>query len=380
MVTTQLWHPSPAVLADSTTLFGDRVKGNTDEPWPGLSAGREFANYLTELTEDPEMRALYGDMQRGATIVQTWRQTRLLGAPMRHCLLIPEADDDTTQEISTRTVVSRSDLAQLVGQALSLRRRSVQVLIHDGLAGHSITALAVDQDTNSIIYHDQWPGDSLLAPGQNAAGVRAKRFGSVWRVSAAELERVAIAAFILPGVWATLRGQPGPPTFAQFRGTHFWSFFQIREVDRDAADANAVKITVSPGNWVDDIDMSLQCYDDGCIFFADLTLRQRWLTGPHWAMAKDLTTNWLSTLAPAADRDLINDLVGDVSALRLGDDLQTRLADPRWATSVAGQVTAAYLGLTERPFGIVYGMTSVTFARSRDPEGDPWTNVRMIFT
>lgn len=74
----------------------------------------------------------------------------------------------------------------------------VHVLTYDGETGHCIVAVATDP-SGHIVFFDPWPGASLLARGENVAGVAAEPMNPeerYWRIAPAEFARVLYAAFV----------------------------------------------------------------------------------------------------------------------------------------------------------------------------------------
>ncbi len=76
------------------------------------------------------------------------------------------------------------------------------VLTYDGETGHAITVCGWDPSTDSFIYHDPWPGISLLCAGNNVAGVSAYPYLShlnerLWLIGHTDMERV-IYAYTMP--------------------------------------------------------------------------------------------------------------------------------------------------------------------------------------
>jgi hypothetical protein len=331
-----------------------------------------------KLTDDAAMRETYGDPQKGATLAQAWRTNGLFGMPLPVCLMVPDQARVRGDEIDTLYEIPAPDLAQLVCRSLAVRKRSAaQLFVSDGQCGHVITALQADADMSGLTYHDPWPGDSLLSVGQNAAGVSARRAGEGWHITNRELEKVIVAAFIVPSVWALMCGEPGPPTFTDLRNSEFWQYFHISEESHDDSDRTHVHIRLRPGGWVEHIAMHLYCYEDDYISSAELSLRQSWVIGPPWGInpfAKDLARSWLLALTAASDQEAIRPLVDQLRSLTIDEELKTKTMDPQWCKSPAGQLTAAYLGLNDTEFHVALGMTAI-FVDSLRADNDTWTRI-----
>ncbi|GAB2658915.1 hypothetical protein [Kribbella swartbergensis] len=341
--------------------------------WQILSAA------FDQLVEDPAQRELYGDPAKGATLAQSWRTTQLFGVPAPVCLLAFGQDRIEAAGISTLTQVPRSDLVPLVRTALNHRARSsVQLFVFDGRSGHSVTALSAD--TDGITFHDPWPGDSLLSKAYNAAGVDARRHGDLWHITSSDLERVLVAAFIPPGIWAAMSGRPAVPTLGELRASDLWSFFNLREAARDDSDPTYVPVTLQPGGFSEHIGMRLFCYEDEVISSAELALRQSWVIGPPMGInpfATDVAASWLSALVPATDSAQMAPLIEELRSLRLDESLKAKTQDPVWNAGETGRLIAAYLGLTDQSFATAGALSFLVVETSGDKEEIPWTRLSL---
>lgn len=377
-----------AGAAGSEILFGGPGEsGVRDLPQPEAAGAplpwwrvSEAAFYT--LTRDPEMRALFGDPDRGASLVQAWRTAQLSGLPPKTCLIDSAQPRITREGISTAVLVPRDEMARLVCRALQHRARSsVQLFVFDGTAGHSVVAHSADPDGSGVTFHDPWPGDSLLSAGHNRAGVAAQRQGTRWHITTTELQKVLVAAFVSPAVWASLCGRPGLQTLSELRGTELWSFFNLHEVGRDDSDPTYVQITLEPGGFTEHVGMTLTCYETEEICGAELRLRQSWVIGPPMGInpfAKDIAKGWLAEIVPQADRENVLPLVQALWGADMTEEFKARTEDPAWRESDAGRLVAAYLGLVEQDWGTAFAQTSLQVGTVADEDGTKWTRIRII--
>ncbi len=164
--------------------------------WVGVIEGAIF-----KLTSTEEGKHLYGDPQKGIiTLEQAWRVSGLITGKLPVCLL---ATGKLAQPVEIRRAkkLKEMDPQQLVSTLADILKLSdntaVQVFYLDGKIAYSITLLKYDANTSRFIYHDPWPEGSLLCKEYSAAGIDAQPEGyNNWSITAAELEKVIIAAFV----------------------------------------------------------------------------------------------------------------------------------------------------------------------------------------
>lgn len=81
------------------------------------------------------------------------------------------------------------------------------VLVYDGVdwSGHAIEVIGWHRESDTIVYRDPWPEDSLLCEGNNSLNISAKRFEGIpfydehvqlWQIDRDELAKAMFAAFI----------------------------------------------------------------------------------------------------------------------------------------------------------------------------------------
>jgi tetratricopeptide (TPR) repeat protein len=92
-------------------------------------------------------------------------------------------------------------------------KTAVLLLVHDGRFGHSIVAHGADREQHYIRFLDPWPGGTLLAGDQNAAGVAAipdPTLREGWQIETSQLAKVLVAAIILLPIWDRWQQTSGP--------------------------------------------------------------------------------------------------------------------------------------------------------------------------
>jgi hypothetical protein len=369
----------PAAAAGSTDAAGLAWPRPGALP-PGLMMQIMRAAFA-QLTEDPAARERYGDPRQGGTLVQSWRVAQLLGSPPPVCLLSAEQPRVTGAGVSRLVLVPVDELVRLVGTAQNYRARvGTQLFLFDGRTGHAVYSTAADLAGTVITYRDSWGDDSFLCREHNAAGVAARRAGDAWQVTADELTRVLVAAFISPAVWAKMTGQPGLSTLAELRASDLWSFFRLRETARDDSDPTYVPVTLESAVLAGDATMQLYCYENGEISSADLRLRRSWVLGDRVASkpsATDIAASWLATVVPAADRTRLGPLIGQLRSLRFDERLRANSQRPEWRATEAARLASAYLGLTDDSFTLAADLTFLTVETVTDADGTAWTSIRM---
>ena len=371
-----------ASAASGEILFG----GSTTSPFAaGVTGGqapwvRALEAAFTQLTSTPKGRDAYGDPNRGATLVQAWRTVQLFGVPPRVCLLVTGqprvAVDGITRVISLSADDFVAGLATLLTRDT---RAAAQLFTFDGRTGHAVMLLGADADGTGFTFHDPWPGDSLLSRHANAAGVDARRVGTRWHVTAAELARVAVAAFVPPLLWAEVTGQPGRLSYAAFQATEFWSFFHVREASRDDRDPTSVLVLLKTGGFAEHVDLELTLGERALVTSAELRLRESWLIGPPYGVnpfATDVAASFLATATPPLDRPQVEPITRVIRAFRLDAATKARLEDPEFIASDTGRALQAYAGVGSDSLRLPMA-GSVLGIETDSSVGEPWRSLRI---
>jgi hypothetical protein len=163
---------------------------------------REFQ----DLTATEEGSRLYGDPARGATLAQVWRTHAWLNGYFPVCLLVAGRDRElSTSAIAEKYIEEAGRVLELLHHGFTLADHIFfQTLVYDGRSGHAIR-LVGSEDSDTFIFHDPWPGRSLLCSENNAAGIDAsERAERRWAIGDNDLEKVIVAAFVQPRLWAEL--------------------------------------------------------------------------------------------------------------------------------------------------------------------------------
>jgi hypothetical protein len=368
---------SESATTTSEIVFG----GTTTTPLPVQRQASWFqvleAAFL-QLTATSEGRELYGDPNRGATLVQAWRTSQLLGSPPRVCLLATGQPRVAASGITRVISLAPADLVKALARLLSRESRSAaQIFVFDGRTGHSVTLLGTDDDGRGFTFHDPWPGDSLLSKAHNAAGVDAQRRGNLWHATADELGRVLVAAFVAPLAWAEVNGQPGRIGFTEFQATDFWSFFRVRETSRDESDPGAIVAHLRTGGFAEHLGLQVTLNEIGLITAAELRLREAWLIGPPAGvnpLATDITASFVRTVTPPVDRDQVEPIAQAIRQFRIDAANKARLEDPRFVASEPGRALQAYAGVGSDSLRLP--MTGAVLSIVTQPvDNQPWRTV-----
>jgi len=397
-VRTSLFAPdaadAAALLAQNSvpsdeTMFGGSPVADFPCESPGQAAPwvRAFEAAFIQLTSTPEGRELYGDPNRGATLVQAWRAVQLIGIPPRVCLLVSSYPGSLTGQGITEVggsviPMEAQELVDGLAQLFTWDKRAfATAFTFAGRTGHCVALLGTDPDGQGFTFHDPWPCDSLLSNNQDMPGVNAQRVGSYWHITAAELTGVVVAAFVAPNVWAEVTGQPGRISFPALQSTNFWSFFNLHEKSREARDpANVDVILGTGGDFADEIEVRLTLNERSLINTAELRLRESWLIGPPLGLnpfATDIAASFLDTLAPPIDQAQIRPIAEAIREFRLDTATQARLADQRFVSSAAGRALQAYAGVGSDE--LYLPMTgSVLIIDTQTIVDQPWRSLRIV--
>src|ERR1051326_2211758 len=136
---------------------------------------------FNELRSTEEGKRLYGDPEKGATLEQIWRTSAVLTGKHPVCLLSTEQPAVETGEIDRVIKMNSKEVVDsLIGMCGRNEIKATTILYHDGHMGHCIYFRDYDDETSRLIYHDPWPGDSLLCKDYNAAGIDAKPHNGYW--------------------------------------------------------------------------------------------------------------------------------------------------------------------------------------------------------
>lgn len=292
--------------------------------------------------------------QFGAPLEAVWHITWELSG-VRSCLLNAGLDVADVERIPYRTSLSTQafmDALRACNEAgLTYLDLPVYVVIGDD-RGHAIHVEHIDD--RQVVYHDPWPGRSLLAAGNNSYGVAALPTDDSrprWRVPTAEFARVAYASLVEPAVWLALCGLGTNVRYRDLAAADLFTFFGLTETGRTPdAEANSVTISLKPGNWREHIDVNLTVDGDDAVRRATLVIDRVWLDSPSTApFAADLLASFVGAVVTEADADETDLLRAAVRSIPSGTLPATLAAGPAHvldpfrmvAMTIAGQVPFA---------------------------------------
>ncbi|THA23364.1 hypothetical protein [Streptomyces sp. A1547] len=252
-----------------------------------------------KLTSTEEGCELYGDPQRGGgTLEQGWRVFGLLCGAQPVCLLAAGRPEVPTAAIHRVISFSPGDLLGLLARALTaLGAGNIPVNVYDGRAGHCVNLLGVEDE--SFIFHDPWPGRSLLCREQNVAGVDAAEHEQGWRITGEDLGKVVFSAFLWPSVWGDLTGEPTRIPYPNLSATEFFGFFNIHETERAET-----TVRLKTGGFQEHVDLTLELDARGRVSEATLLLRREWIADLN-PFALDIAKSFLFDFVPVADREQV---------------------------------------------------------------------------
>ncbi|MEV0037092.1 hypothetical protein [Streptomyces sp. NPDC050804] len=293
-----------------------------------------------------ENLALYGSGDRGGTIGQSWHLTNtMFGIPMV-CVLVEGRPRQGTESIPTVVTLPWPRLLHRLRRFFEIGGSGVVAFVHDGRSGHVVTLTG--HEGNRFVYHDPWPGDSLLCRHQNAADVDAQEHGEHgWSVTEDELALVLVGVNIWPGLWAEAGEEPGPPRYGELRESEFWSFFGVHEVtgaDDEDEDDSGRTVRLSTGGFQNEITLELRCDDRDRVARATLRLFESWAVGPPWGanpFALDVARSFMGALTPRADRTAAQQVLPPLSPA----DAVALLRNVSGQGTPPWQLMAAYMGM-----------------------------------
>src|SRR5215210_982766 len=233
-----------------------------------------------QLTSTEEGRAKYGDPNKGATLEQAWRAQFALAGIQQVCLLATNGRPPRrTADIPQTVRLPPPQLVETLARLFTASSTAVQTFVLlDDRNGHCVVLLGHDPSTRSFVYHDPWPGRSLLCRENNAFGVAAEPAEEGrWRITEAELGTVISAVFMFPTDWADLTGVTYKVTYAQLKTSEFWSFFNLREVGRREDPYARTTELLETGGFGNEIDLQIQLDASERIRGAVLALRRSWV-------------------------------------------------------------------------------------------------------
>lgn len=264
-----------------------------------------------KLTSTEEGKRLYGDPEKGATVEQAWRTNGLLTGKFPVCLLSTDKPSVPTDAIERVVKMTSKELVGVLTELFGMGERlAVPILYHDGHMGHSVTLIEYENDAGRFIYHDPWPGHSLLCRDFNAAGIDARPQGRSWSVTADELEKVIFAAFVGRPFWSEYVGEKYYVTYDEFKGSDFWTFFHLKEVGRKGpGEDGKTLLTLKTGGFQSEINLSVTVNRNNRLAEGELSVKRSWAVGPPYGLnpfALDIVRSFLGALIPPPDLNAVS--------------------------------------------------------------------------
>jgi hypothetical protein len=332
------------------------------------------------LRATPDGRATYGEPTRGATLPQAWRMHFAMTDHFKVCLLARGRASTPTDGIPKVVLIAPSDLTSALARGFAeVEDFSAQLFVYDGRAGHSVRAQGHDPAAGTFLYHDPWPGRSLLCREFNNAGVDAQPAeNGLWQIRDQDLAQVIFAAFVMPTDWAQLSGLAYRVSYAALQQSDFWKFFNLREAARHEAGKH-VAVFLQPGSFQKELNMRLDLNRTGHVRRGFLELRRSWVVGQAQGInpfAADIAKSFVGILLPEPDRAAGACFVQALA--RVGAPSVVKALVPRREAanlSAVEQLQLTYLGLAA-------GCTELLIfcrieAKNTDEGGDKWLSLEM---
>lgn len=275
-----------------------------------------LARAYEQFVKRPENAGIYADPTAGgATVQQMWLFFTLFRIEP-YCVLVRPLPAESTQRIGRLVTCTPRQLIEMLE---SIQKADGEIVVmlayHDGTTGHCITIKAYDAVRDRFIYHDPWPERSLLAKENNAADVDARQEGERrWSVTAAELERVAFAAFVFPDQWAKIQGRYVGLSYEEWKQSDFFQFFHLKQLDEGTGNGRTIRV-FAPGPFKETIALLVECVESGRIVRAALRMRSDWVID-NFMMTLDLTKSFVLCFAPSPDRGVYEEIAGAFWSLR----------------------------------------------------------------
>jgi hypothetical protein len=320
------------------------------------------------------------DPQRGATLEQAWNVSfQIFGIPFV-CLLATDGPRVVTEKIPRVIRLDPDELVAGVARVLGdVPHASSQAFTYDGRIGHSITLIGANAQAGTVTFHDPWPGDSLLARHENAAGVDARPTadGRAWEIARNDLARVLVAAFVWPRLWAEVTGRPAGTAYGAVQSSDFWSWFHITEGRREPQ-SHQTRVELLPGAFREHLELSVTLSARQLVDTADLWIRRSWALDPSTGanpLALDLVSSFIQAFTPPADQDAVASVVDTLRQARDPALTEPRLADPNFVDSPAGRVLLAYVD-EERSTFVPMELSGLEI-NTRQRDGQTWLHIQM---
>jgi len=251
---------------------------------------------------------------------------------VRWCLLNSDLDVDDVARIPYRQALSAANFVYALRRCsdAGLSRLEFPLYVTTGRGqGHTIHIQAFDN--NDVVYHDPWPGRSLLAAGNNRmnVGARPEPERRLWRITTEELARVGYASLVEPAVWLPICGVQAELPFADITASDLVGFFHFHETGRVDDEEEVTHIAMTPGNWQENISLVVTIDTDENVRTAQLLVDRTWIEDRASApFAADLLKSYVRAVVTEGDIDDVELLVRALAALSTGQLVEVLSAGP----------------------------------------------------
>jgi hypothetical protein len=317
----------------------------------------------------------------GAPLESVWHQMWELSG-VRWCLLNADLEIEHVERIPYRHGLPAAEfvLALRACNEAGLSYLNLPVCVVTGPGqGHVVHLETVgDEET---VYHDPWPGRSLLAAGNNEHGVAAQPSDGPqrrWIIPTSDLERVAYASLVQPAVWLRICGVATVVRYDDLSASEFFGFFHLSETGRTTDDKTGlVEIGLQPGNWQDRIALGATVDAEGRLRAATLMVDRSWLADPATAMfGADLLASFVGAVVTEADADEAELLQDALRGLPTGQVMQVLAGGPAHLLNHFRLVAMAAAGVA--PFARATLPCSTIRVVNGTPQDEAETGSRLV--
>lgn len=268
----------------------------------------------------------------GAPLEAIWH-IRWEASGLGWCLFNTGVEGEEAARIPYRTALDAERFVAALRSLSEYNRIFLDLPVYVALGpghGHAIHIDRFEGDT--VVYHDPWPGRSLLAAGNNERGLEARPAPEPdrWLIAAGALAEVAHASIVHPAIWLSLRGEKVTLPYEELAASDFFTFFNISETGRNDSDEDgSTRIELSPGAWHESIDLSLTAEPNGEVRGAMLAVERGWLSSPETApFAIDLLKSFLAAMVTPFDLAEARQLIEGIAAMATGTEIAVLAGGP----------------------------------------------------
>jgi hypothetical protein len=349
---------------------------------PGEDAERPPAPDPDELPLDIYASEFIGlATEFGAPLESVWHSYWELSG-VRWCLLNTQLDVDDVNRIPYRQGLAAEDFVAALRACneAGLTYLNLPLFVTTGPGSGHVIHLDKFED-GDVIYHDPWPGRSLLAAGNNELGIAAwprEREAHRWCVGASDLQRVGYASLVEPAIWLPLCGISTDLLYADLSASEFFGFFHLSETAREQdSETGLVEIGLKPGNWQEHISLAVTVDSDDAVRNAKLVLDRSWLSAPETApFALDLVGHFVGATVTQADSDESELLSRALLSMRTGGLEEALASGPPHLLNQFRMIAMAIAGAG--PFARASLPCSTVRAYNVTPPGEEPQQTRLV--